>query len=217
MLIIARDSTGERISHYMTIQEWLRADTEHVMLAILFTDIVGSTALQRELGDQAYSAVRRAHFAQARRFIAAFHGYEVKTIGDSFYVVFRTAIEAFDFAIDLYTDTGHDRVKLRIGIHVGAVYIEEGKDVYGNAVNYTKRVMDTAKEGGIVLSQDAMRQVEFEKAPQHQGIMYVQLEQGLQGFEGNHRLYIAARKRPQGVASKIFFGSWSPDTKALKT
>jgi class 3 adenylate cyclase len=62
----------------MTIQEWLRADTEHVMLAILFTDIVGSTALQRELGDQAYNAVRRAHFAQAHCFIAAFHGYEVK-------------------------------------------------------------------------------------------------------------------------------------------
>jgi Adenylate and Guanylate cyclase catalytic domain len=200
----------------MTIQEWLRADTEHVMLAIVFTDIVGSTALQRELGDQIYNSVRREHFKRARHFISAFHGYEIKTIGDSFYVVFRTAVDAFDFAIDLYTDTGHDRVKLRVGIHVGAVHVEEGKDIYGNAVNYTKRAMDTAKPGGIVLSHDAMRQVDFEKAPQHQGIIYVPSVHILQGFEGNQKLYMAARKRQQGVASKIFFGSWSPDTKDLK-
>jgi adenylate cyclase len=186
------------------------------MLALVFTDIIGSTSLQRELGDRDYTQLRRAHFEQARLLIAGTDGYPIKTAGDSFFAVFRTAVEAFDFAVFLHEDTGHERVKIRAGVHVGAVRIEKDGDVFGNAVNYTKRLMDEAKSGGVILSRDAKSQIDFEKAQHHREIVFVPLERELAGFEGKHKLYTAARERPQGLASKIFFGTWLPDTQSLK-
>ena len=65
-------------------QEW--AGGERVTLAIVFTDVVGSTALGEKIRDEVMNEVRRAHFAQSRRLIEQFQGREIKTIGDSFMV-----------------------------------------------------------------------------------------------------------------------------------
>ena len=64
-----------------TLREWARDD--RVTLAIVFTDIVGSTALGRALGDEQMNGVRRAHFGQSRALLAQHAGREIKTIGDS--------------------------------------------------------------------------------------------------------------------------------------
>lgn len=180
----------------MAIQDWLHRPAEHVTLAIVFTDIVGSTVLQREAGDYKYqNEIRPAHFKRARDLIAMWGGHEVKTSGDSFYVVFRTAIEALNFAETLHNDTGHELVQIRAGIHVGAVRIAAEGDVHGSAVNYTNRVMDAAKayqsriKEGIVLSRDAKSQIEFEKAPRHQDMRFGQFTRELQGFTGEQQLY----------------------------
>lgn len=165
----------------MTVRDWLRLPAEHITLAIVFTDIVGSTALQGEVGDYTYqNEIRPAHFNRARDLIGMWGGHQVKTSGDSFYVVFRTAIDALDFAEALHNDTGYELVQIRAGIHVGAVRITDDGDVHGSAVNYTNRVMDAAKASqtrireGIVLSRDAKSQIKFEKAPRHQGMGFVQ-------------------------------------------
>ena len=70
-------------------QDW--AGGEQVTLAIVFTDVVGSTALGEEIRDEAMNEVRRAHFAQSRRLIGQFQGREIKTIGDSFMAAFKCA------------------------------------------------------------------------------------------------------------------------------
>ena len=179
----------------MTIRDWLSFPAEQVTLAIVFTDIVGSTALQAEVGDYKYqNEIRPAHFARARNLISIWGGHQVKTSGDSFYVVFRTAIDALNFAEELHNDTGHELVQIRSGIHVGAVRIADEGDVHGSAVNYINRVMDAAKNPvrvteGIVLSRDAKSQIEFEKAPRHQNMWFVAFEKELQGFSGKQQLY----------------------------
>src|SRR6202035_2541422 len=76
--------------------EW--AGGARVTLAIVFTDIVGSTALGVQLGDAAMKEIRRAHFAHSRTLIAQHHGREIKTIGDSVMAVFRSAGAALDYA-----------------------------------------------------------------------------------------------------------------------
>ena len=70
-----------------SFQDW--AGGEQVTLAIVFTDVVGSTALGEEIRDEAMNEVRRAHFAQSRRLIGQFQGREIKTIGDSFMAAFK--------------------------------------------------------------------------------------------------------------------------------
>ena len=62
------------------------------MLAVVFTDIVGSTVLANELGNEAMNEIRRAHFEQGRHWLSRQGGYEIKTIGDSMMMAFRTAV-----------------------------------------------------------------------------------------------------------------------------
>lgn len=176
----------------ITLEEW--AGANWLTLALVFTDIVGSTKQSTDMGDRAWSEVRRAHFAQARRLIEQCGGVEIKTAGDSFFVAFRTAIEAFDFAICLRDDTGHPKVNIRVGVHVGAVRLEDD-DAHGNNVNFTKRIMDQAKNGGITLSRDAKSQVDFERASQHSGIRFRTYTATLSGFDGSHDVWLA--KTPQ--------------------
>jgi class 3 adenylate cyclase len=179
----------------MSIQDWLQAKTDHLTLAIVFTDIVGSTVLQREVGDQQFHEIRRAHFLSARSWISLWNGYEVKTAGDSFFAVFKTAVAAFNFAVSLHDDTGDQRVAIRAGVHVGAVRIEDNGDIFGTAVNFTQRVMSVARGSGVMVSRDAISQIDFEKAPEHKTLRFISSEFELQGFDGKHQITKTATPR----------------------
>jgi class 3 adenylate cyclase len=85
------------------------AGAARATIALVFTDIVGSTALANRLGNEAMDEVRGQHFQQGRRLVRAFGGYEIKTIGDSLMVTFRTAVEALDFVLAFEQDAGHPR------------------------------------------------------------------------------------------------------------
>ena len=65
------------------------AGSDRVLLVLVFTDIVGSTALNEAIKDEQMDEVRRAHFTQSRKLIDDYAGYEIKTIGDAFLVAFR--------------------------------------------------------------------------------------------------------------------------------
>ena len=109
-------------------------------------------------------------------------------IVDSFMVVFRSASDALDFVLDLYEDTGHEKIKIRAGIHVGSARVIED-DMFGIMVNYTKRVESTENSAFIRLSNFAMteinndgqharlkfnsRMVEFKGFPQRQTVWTV--------------------------------------------
>jgi hypothetical protein len=126
-------------------QRW--AGGARVTLAIVFTDVVGSTALGEEIRDEAMNEVRRAHFVQSRRLIGQFQGREIKTIGDSFMAAFRSADLALDYARALQGDTGHPQVRIRAGIHIGPMHVEEG-DVFGGTVNFAGSGRSRARKSG---------------------------------------------------------------------
>lgn len=91
----------------------------------LFTDIEGSTALLRRLGDGVYSGVLADHHACIRSGIAAHGGREIDTQGDAFFAVFSSASACVAAVIDMQRSlAGHDwpmgeQVRVRMGIHVG--------------------------------------------------------------------------------------------------
>lgn len=106
--------------------EW--AGGPRATLAIVFTDIVGSTALGVALGDAGMSEVRRAHFARSAALTAQHAGRELKTIGDSVMAVFRSVEAALGYAHALLLDPGHTELHargVRAGIHIGAVDVVE--------------------------------------------------------------------------------------------
>ena len=106
--------------------------------------------------------LRKAHFQQARRLIGHYDGHEVKTIGDSLMIAFRTAVKALDFAISFFGRTGNERIKVRIGIHVGAVHIDE-EDAFGTMVNYASRVTDPSQGAEIWVSGAAKTDIDQKK------------------------------------------------------
>lgn len=173
-------------------REW--AGSSQATMALVFTDVVGSTAIATELGNEAMNSVRRDHFGAARRIKDTFGGYEIKTIGDSFMVAFRTAVQALDFAVALYANTGSRRVSVRAGIHVGPLYIEE-EDGFGLMVNYTARIVHLPPGAEIWVSNTAKSHIEEEKARRHINLEWVAHENiELKGFEGKHTLWSLERE-----------------------
>ena len=170
-----------------TFRHW--AGGPRVIVALVFTDIVESTRIGNELGDEGMELVRRAHFRQARKFIRRYRGYEIKTIGDSFMVAFRSAVEALDFAVELHANTGHQRVAIRAGLHIGTIRVEK-EDAYGAMVNFASRVAGCAKGSEIWVSEHAMEELNAVGMPRHRDFLWVRRPaRVLKGFPGRHQLW----------------------------
>ena len=140
-------------------------------LALLFTDIEGSTNLLRSLG-----AEYRTLLAQHRRVLgdafAAHGGTVLQREGDALFVTFADPSSAILGAIDgqvaLATSTwpADAHVRVRMGIHVGEVTIDEDDDYVGLAVHQAARI-SAAAHGGQVLTSKAMQtQVEQRIPPE---------------------------------------------------
>src|SRR5215469_7020838 len=156
-----------------SLREWARDD--RVTLAIVFTDIVGSTALGRALGDEQMNGVRRAHFGHSRALLAQHAGREIKTIGDSVMAVFRSIGAALDYAHALYLDPGHTTLQargVRAGIHIGSVDVV-GEDIFGTEVDVAARVVGGIEGAEIWLSDQAKRDLERAGARRHRGLQWL--------------------------------------------
>jgi predicted ATPase/DNA-binding winged helix-turn-helix (wHTH) protein/class 3 adenylate cyclase len=156
-----------------TLREWARDD--RVTLAIVFTDIVGATALGRALGDEQMNGVRRAHFGHSRALLAQHAGREIKTIGDSVMAVFRSIGAALDYAHALYLDPGHTALHargVRAGIHIGSVDVV-GEDIFGTEVDVAARVVGGIAGAEIWLSDQAKRDLERAGARRHRGLQWL--------------------------------------------
>src|ERR1041385_5630208 len=72
------------------------------LVTLLFTDIVGSTALKQQLGDRAAAELFRRHDDLIRQTLRLFTGAEeIETAGDSFLIVFATPSYAVKFGLML--------------------------------------------------------------------------------------------------------------------
>jgi class 3 adenylate cyclase len=151
--------------------------------------MIDSTLLTHQMGNEYMTQARRDHFARTRSLIEEHSGYEIKTNGDEFMAAFRTAVNAFDFAMDLQSDTGNDKIKIRAGMHIGPVIVEE-EDVQGAAVSYAARVVGMAIDGGLWLSNDVKDHIDQEKALHHENLSWQQHPDcELKGFPGKHLLW----------------------------
>src|SRR5688572_7746196 len=71
------------------------------VVAFLFTDLVGSTEVLDQLGDQAAEELRRTHFALLRHAVTATGGTEVKSLGDGLMVAFASPAQAVACAVEM--------------------------------------------------------------------------------------------------------------------
>ncbi|MGR3176941.1 MAG: WD40 domain-containing protein [Candidatus Anammoxibacter sp.] len=167
----------------------LWAGAARCTLAVAFTDVVGSTLLGNKLGNIEYSKLNQSHLEQGRKLLKRYSGYEIKTIGDSLMVAFHTATEILDFALAFYKRTGDSRIRIRVGIHVGPVSIEQN-DVSGVSINYTARVESMAKGAEIWLSNEAKAHIDQEGFARHKDIEWSEHPDcEMKGFNGKFTLW----------------------------
>jgi small GTP-binding protein len=151
-------------------------------VAIVFTDVIDSTSLNVEVGDEHWRHVREAHFAQAREFVERGHGYLLKTIGDSVMAAFHNASDSLDFALNLHRKSGHKDVKIRAGIHIGPVEVSAG-DAFGQQVSMAARVESKAKDGGVWVSDQVKKDIDILRASKHGQLKWTEHpDEELKGF-----------------------------------
>ncbi len=130
-------------------------------MAVLFTDLVGSTETLARLGELGAEQLREAHFGLVREAIAAHAGTEVKNLGDGFMVAFAAASDAVaggvaaQQAVERHNRRGGEALELRAGVAVGEATFEDG-DYFGTPVIEASRLCSAAG-GGCILVTDLTR------------------------------------------------------------
>lgn len=130
-------------------------------LTLLFTDLMNSTELYVQEGDELAIGRVMSHFKIIQQIVAEERGGIVKTIGDSVMAVFRepvSALKAVQRIQQIFTtsSTMSESFKLKAGIHMGdctAVNLNGRIDYFGTTVNIAARLVDTASEKELMVSE----------------------------------------------------------------
>jgi class 3 adenylate cyclase len=127
------------------------ATPDRMLATVLFTDLVGSTALAAELGDRRWRDLLEQHHASVRRELSRYDGQEVDTAGDGFLATFDGPARAIRCAQAIVESVQPLGLEVRAGLHTGEVEIADGK-VAGIAVNIGARVAARAAGGEVLVS-----------------------------------------------------------------
>ena len=125
-------------------------------VALLFTDLRGSTALYERVGDAAAFNIVREHFALLAAIVRDHDGAVVKTIGDAVMASFGDPADAVKAALAMQAAHRRPRAVLKLGIHVGPsvmVNLNDRLDYFGSTVNMAARLQGQSEGGDIVLSR----------------------------------------------------------------
>jgi hypothetical protein len=128
-----------------------------VLATLLFTDLVGSTAIASELGDARWRALLSEHFVGARAELERYRGREIKTTGDGLLATFDSPGQALRCAAAIQRLTQRDGLRMRAGVHIGEVELVDD-DIRGVAVHVASRIMAVA-EGDEILASDLTRTI----------------------------------------------------------
>jgi predicted ATPase len=135
----------------------VKQDLERRLVAVMFTDMVGYTALiqaDERLGVDACDRYMRA----VERHHTSFGGTIVQRLGDGTMSMFPSALAAVRAAVAIQRELAVQDIPVRIGVHVGEVIVEPER-LTGDAVNIASRIESLAVPGGVMLSDSAREQL----------------------------------------------------------
>src|SRR3954470_15716791 len=127
-------------------------------IALVFTDLVGSTELMSELEADRADGVRRDHFARLQASVDRAGGRTVKNLGDGLMAVFASASAAIDCSVAMQQEVERAArrtgvgLTVRIGVAAGDVLMENG-DCFGAPVVEGARLCDLARGGQILATE----------------------------------------------------------------
>ncbi|MBK8491273.1 MAG: tetratricopeptide repeat protein [Saprospirales bacterium] len=121
------------------------------LAAIVFTDIVGYSAIMNADEDQA-RRIRERHRSVFQECTERHDGKIIQYYGDGTLSIFQSSVEAVESCIEIQQALQQDpKIPLRIGIHTGDIILED-EEVYGDGVNVAARLESACLPGGILVS-----------------------------------------------------------------
>lgn len=135
-------------------------------IAVLFTDVVGSTRYFTSHGDQEGRKMLQQHQDLASKPIIEHSGILVKTLGDSIMAYFLDPMEAVKSAIKIQQGFSNhneglateEQIHVRVGVHYGDGIVEED-DIFGNVVNFAAKIVTMLVGDQIYISEDLYAKV----------------------------------------------------------
>jgi class 3 adenylate cyclase/tetratricopeptide (TPR) repeat protein len=136
-------------------------------MAVLFTDIVGSTKFFKAYGDVAGRKMLKDHEEIASPPILEHGGVVVKMLGDSLMAFFFHPSEAVKSAIKIQQrfqarnrgKGAADQIHIRIGVHFGEGILDEG-DIFGDVVNMAAKFLPLVPGDTVGISQEVHDQIQ---------------------------------------------------------
>jgi adenylate cyclase len=177
--IIRKGIGGSVRSSIEDLAGWARVERPNLgkviagdRVALVFSDIEGSTERNERLGDLGWVTVLERHNQLIEKRVADHRGYVVKNQGDGFMIAFAEPVDAIRCCIavqrallkatelrdtdlqasDLRASERWDGIKVRMGAHVGTS-VRRGDDLFGLDVAMAARIADLAAGGQILVSE----------------------------------------------------------------
>lgn len=135
---------------------------ERRLAAILAADVAGFSALMERDEEGTYARIGSLRREVIEPRLSEHQGRLIKTTGDGFLAEFASPIAALRCALAIQSAQLDDSnaLRLRIGLNLGDVIIEQGGDIYGEGVNVAARLEALADPGGILISGKIYSEVE---------------------------------------------------------
>ena len=191
--------TAADVSTMQAFRNWfasqaLRPDVQLGIthLAVLFTDLRGSTQLYREIGDAPAFERVLEHFEVLRRNVDQHAGAQIKTIGDAIMAAFLDPAQGVAAGLEILrgmaqlnqTRTDYP-LHLKLGLHTGAaiaVTLNERLDYFGTTVNIASRLEGQAQGDDLIISDDVMRLATVQRVLGENEVQVETFKTQLKGF-----------------------------------
>jgi len=152
--------------------------TTRRLATILAADVASFSAMMERDEEGTAAHIRALRLAVIQPALDRHHGRLVKTTGDGFLAEFASPVEAVRSALaiqDQLTKSINQAIRLRIGINLGDIIIEDDGDVIGDGVNVAARLEQIAEPGGVCLSGSVHEQVagKIDHSFENRGEQYV--------------------------------------------
>ena len=124
----------------------------HQLAAIMFSDIVGYTAMMEQDEETTLALIKKNREIH-KRYLKLYNGKRLKEMGDGILTSFQSTSDAVFCAAAIMKEVDNvEGLNLKIGIHQGEIAVE-GKEIYGDGVNVASRIEGLAQPNQILVSQ----------------------------------------------------------------
>ncbi len=128
------------------------------LAAIMFTDIVGFTAMMQQNEEKAVEVIKHYN-TTLEKLVTHFNGKVLNYYGDGSLCIFSSATDAVNCSLAVQKDLKNEPVvPLRIGLHIGEVFFENEKAL-GDGVNVASRVQSLGQENTILISEEVHNKI----------------------------------------------------------